>query len=90
MPAVRCNMNWRKLLIGSLLALGLLTAVGVNAQSPTATYPSCPGDRVVWVNTNSGVYHYQGERYFGNTKQGKFACEKQALGEGDRPTRNGQ
>ena len=23
---------------------------------------SCSGDRVVWVNTNSGVYHLEGER----------------------------
>ena len=38
----------------------------------------------------SGVYHYQGERYFGSTKQGKFMCEKAAVRKGDRPTRNVQ
>lgn len=60
------------------------------------TYPvvnpdiSCPGDRVVWVNINSGVYHYEGERWFGRTKHGQFECEKQAKAEGDRPTKNGQ
>ncbi len=51
---------------------------------------SCPGDVVVWVNTQSGVYHHQEERYFGSTKQGRFLCEKAARAEGDRPTRNGQ
>ena len=51
---------------------------------------SCPGDRVVWVNTNSGVYHLEGERWFGRTKSGQFECEKAALAEGDRETRNGQ
>jgi len=51
---------------------------------------SCPGDRVVWVNANSGVYHYKGERWFGRTKHGQFECEKQAKAEGDRPTENGQ
>jgi hypothetical protein len=33
---------------------------------------SCPGDRLVWVNTPSGVYHFNGQRYFGCTKTGKF------------------
>lgn len=60
-----------------------------DALSQTAA-PSCPGDKVVWVNTSSHVYHYQGERYFGRTKYGVFMCEKAAQAEGDRPTRNGQ
>ncbi len=47
-------------------------------------------DVVVWVNSRSAVYHYQGERYFDSTKNGKFMCEKAAKAEGDRPTRNGQ
>ncbi len=56
-----------------------------------ATYGiSCPGDRVVWVNTNSGVYHLDGERWFGRTKVGDYECEKAAQAEGDRETRNGQ
>jgi hypothetical protein len=76
-----------------LLVLGLLLSASVYAQTPTHTPPagmSCPGDRIVWVNTRSGVYHYQGERYFGSTQAGKFLCEKAALRDGDRPTRNGQ
>jgi hypothetical protein len=51
---------------------------------------SCPGDRVVWVNTRSGVYYLEGERWFGRTRQGLYECEKAALAEGDRETRNGQ
>jgi hypothetical protein len=51
---------------------------------------TCPGGRIVWVNTNSGIYHYQGERYFGSTQHGKFLCEPDAQREGDRVTRNGQ
>ena len=78
---------------GCLVALGLLLGAKAFAQtavhSPTAGL-SCPNDKVVWVNTRSGVYHYQGERYFGSTKQGKFICEKEALHEGDRVTHNGQ
>ena len=51
---------------------------------------SCPSDRVVWVNTRSHVYHYQGETWFGHTKHGRFECERQARAEGDRATKNGQ
>ena len=51
---------------------------------------TCKGDVVVWVNTRSGVYHYQGERYVGSTRTGKFMCEKEARAEGDRPSKNRQ
>jgi hypothetical protein len=51
---------------------------------------SCPGDKVVWVNTKSGIYHFKGERWFGATKEGKYMCEHAADAEGDRPTHNGQ
>ncbi len=72
---------------------GYVALSPAGAQTPVHQPPpslTCPGDVVVWVNTNSGVYHYQGERYFGSTKRGKFVCEKDAKAEGDRPTRNGQ
>ena len=51
---------------------------------------SCSGDKVVWFNTKSGIYHFKGERWFGNTQQGKYMCEHAADAEGDRPTHNGQ
>lgn len=44
----------------------------------------------LWVNTNSGVYHFAGERWYGNTKEGKYINEDAARAEGDRPTENGQ
>ena len=75
-----------------LLALAAWTSPAL-AQTPQHAAPaglSCPGDRPVWVNTRSGVYHYQGERYYGSTKQGRFECEGQAKREGDRATHNGQ
>jgi hypothetical protein len=76
-----------------LLTLGIVLSGPVGAQAPQHQVPpgtTCPGDQVVWVNTRSGVFHYQGERYFGSTSQGKFLCERDALREGDRATRNGQ
>ena len=30
-----------------------------------------PRDQVVWINTRTGIYHLQGERWFGRTGQGK-------------------
>ena len=30
--------------------------------------------------------HFKGERWFGNTQQGKYMCEHAADAEGDRPT----
>ena len=78
-------------LLASAVVLGAV-AIG-RAQTPVHEPPpgmTCPGDRLVWVNTRSGVYHFEGERYFGSTKQGKFTCQHDADREGDRPTRNGQ
>jgi hypothetical protein len=60
------------------------------AYAKTTYGISCPGDRVVWVNTNSGVYHLEGERWFGRTATGEYECERAAKAEGDRETRNGQ
>ena len=77
--------------IAVALAIGAVSTGG--AQTPTHAPPAgmtCPGDRLVWVNTRSHVYHFQGERYFGSTKHGKFICQHDADLEGDRPTRNGQ
>ncbi len=39
----------------------------------------------VWVNTNSGVYHCPGTRWYGNTKRGKYMSECDAIKDGNRP-----
>ena len=83
----------RKLIVRCLLVIGFAVGSHAFAQAPQHEIPpgmSCPGDRIVWVNTRSGIFHYQGERYFGSTKEGKFICEHEAVREGDRATRNGQ
>jgi hypothetical protein len=33
---------------------------------------------MVWVNTGTKVYHKQGSKYYGNTKQGKWMTEADA------------
>lgn len=50
----------------------------------------CPADTVVWLNLPTGVYHFQGQRWYGNTKNGAYVCQKEADKAGDRATRNGQ
>ncbi len=81
-------VRWRIIAL-LVLALPSLATAQTSSHIPPASM-TCPGDKLVWVNTRSHVYHFQGERYFGSTKEGKFICEHAADKEGDRPTHNGQ
>lgn len=56
----------------------------------SAAQKHCPNDEVVWLNTNSGIYHEKGMRWYGRTKSGAYVCKKEADAAGDRDTRNGQ
>jgi hypothetical protein len=49
----------------------------------------CPVDTVVWLNTKSDVYHYQGSRWYGDTKHGAYVCEREAIAAGMRASKNG-
>jgi hypothetical protein len=46
--------------------------------------PSCGfNDPVVWVNTNTKVYHMKGDPYYGNTKHGQYECKSAADASGN-------
>jgi hypothetical protein len=70
-----------------LHAQGTRPAVFNNEQQ---AQQHCPADTVVWLNLPTGVYHFSGQRWYGNTKAGAYVCRKEADAAGDRATRNGQ
>ena len=61
-----------------------------NCMSDPPPSMTCPGDKLVWCNLPTLIYHFQGERYFGCTRTGKFLCQHDADREGCRPRHNGQ
>src|SRR5262252_6805682 len=52
------------------------------AQSP-------PAKGMVWVNTDTKVYHYEGDRWYGKTKEGKYMTEGDAIAAGYRSSKEG-
>jgi len=48
------------------------------------------GRGLVWVNTETHVYHKEGSRFYGASKKGKYVSEADAIKEGDRPASGGR
>lgn len=59
-------------------------------STPEQAQAHCPNDTVVWLNTRTGIWHYAGQRWYGNTRRGAYVCEEEAAAAGDRATRNGE
>ena len=59
---------------------------------PEASHPAQPppAKGMVWVNTATKVYHYEGDRWYGNTKEGKYMTEADAIKAGYRASKEGQ
>ena len=63
----------------------------VRKPAPSSAQPAAvvvakapPTKGMVWVNTESKVYHKEGSRWYGKTKSGKWMTEEDAIKEGDR------
>jgi hypothetical protein len=58
------------------------TAARTPAAPTAAQQPPVKG--MVWVNLSTKVFHREGDRYYGNTKSGKFMTEADAVKAGYR------
>jgi hypothetical protein len=78
----------------ALLACSFFFSAAVPAINQFSTAADaakhCPKDTVVWLNLPTMIWHYKGQRWYGNTKHGAYVCEKEAAAEGARATRNGE
>ncbi len=59
------------------------------AADKTKTKTPAPGGGAgkVWANTNSKIYHCQGDRYYGTTKQGEYMTLADAKAKGIQPAK---
>jgi hypothetical protein len=65
-------------------------AASTRAEAATNATPAPGGGHgLVWVNTDSHVYHKEGSRFYGKTKKGKYLSEADAIKEGDRAAAKG-
>jgi len=80
-------MRYLRLIAAALLGLILISGP-VSGPAPRATSTTQDTNQKkeirVWVNTNSGIYHCPGSRWYGKTKQGKYMSECEALEAGYR------
>ncbi len=64
------------------------TAKKHTAPQPLAQQAAGGGNGMVWVNSESHVYHKEGSKWYGRTKQGKYLSEADAIKEGDHAAKN--
>ena len=48
----------------------------------------CVGGTVVWANLDSKIYHFSGNKTYGQTKAGAYMCERDAQTQGMRAAKN--
>lgn len=55
------------------------TTSSTKTETSNVTPQVPPKKGMVWVNTDTMVYHTEGDHWYGNTKNGKFMDEKEAI-----------
>lgn len=66
-----------------------LAKLGTNQfQTAALAQGHCSNGIVVWVNTESKIYHYKGYSDYGKTKSSAFMCEADAKTAGDRAAKD--
>jgi hypothetical protein len=63
------------------ILFGLIVAAASSQQmnAPPSSLHCGAGNPVVWVNTESHVYHMKGSKYYGNTAHGEYMCRRSAI-----------
>ena len=56
-------------------------------SSEMAPYQAPPRAGMVWVNTSTKIYHYEGDPWYGRTKEGKYMSEQEAIAAGYRASK---
>jgi hypothetical protein len=75
---------------GTLLVILGVGQVGAEGQLPKGREAQIlPPTGMVWANVKSGVFHREGEHWYGKTGQGKFMTEAAARKAGYRPVEEG-
>jgi len=77
---------------GAASPVAVSGAAAKNAGAQAAANPPAPGGGhgLVWVNTETHVYHREGSRFYGTTKKGKYMTEAEATKEGNRAAAKGE
>ena len=64
-------------------------AKGAKAEVASRSPAAGGGHGLVWVNTETHVYHREGSRFYGTTKKGKYMTEAEAIKEGSKAAAKG-
>ena len=65
-------------------------AKSTNTQLANRPAAAGGGHGLVWVNTETHIYHREGSRFYGRTKKGKYMTEADAIKEGDKAAGKGE
>lgn len=67
-------------LAGSMIRRYWSNGITIRNEAKTTLEP------LVWFNTESGIYYFEGERWYGRTRRGMLATQRFAERRGKRPS----